>query len=357
MSDRLLRAIRMLQVIPQGPAKITSTQILERLQGRYDYLVDKRTVERDLLELSAIFPIGCDDRSKPYGWYWSEAIDGFPALDPTSALACLLAGKFLEPIMPLSVRSKLEPNIARAKNALKTMRGGIGKWEDKVRVVPRGLQLLPAEIEPSVLSAVYESLLAGRRFKGRYRKKDRGDAERAGREGRETGGREQGSRGETAAADEYVVNPLGLVHRHNVAYLVCTLWDFADIVQLALHRFESAAMMDEPVAAPAGFSLDAYIAADAFAYPHSEQPITIELAFAPEAGAHLRETFLAADQRIVEKAGRLHLSAAIRPSQELLWWILGFGDQVEVIRPAPLRQEIAEIAEKTAALYGRDAPR
>jgi predicted DNA-binding transcriptional regulator YafY len=35
---------------------------------------------------------------------------------------------------------------------------------------------------------------------------------------------------------------------------------------------------------------------------------------------------------------------------EITWWILGYGNQVEVLAPAALRTKIADIAKKTAEI-------
>jgi len=42
----------------------------------------------------------------------------------------------------------------------------------------------------------------------------------------------------------YTVNPLGLVMRDGTTYLVCTLLDYTDIRQLAMHRMGSAQLLD-----------------------------------------------------------------------------------------------------------------
>ena len=40
---------------------------------------------------------------------------------------------------------------------------------------------------------------------------------------------------------------------------------------------------------------------------------------------------------------------------EISWWILGYGDQAEVLKPLPLRQLIAERAQRLVNLYNGDA--
>ena len=37
--------------------------------------------------------------------------------------------------------------------------------------------------------------------------------------------------------------------------------------------------------------------------------------------------------------------------REISWWILGYGDQVEVLEPAPLREILIAKARSLAALY------
>jgi hypothetical protein len=40
------------------------------------FTVSKRTVERDLNELSLIFPLERNDKSIPFGWHWSASAVG-----------------------------------------------------------------------------------------------------------------------------------------------------------------------------------------------------------------------------------------------------------------------------------------
>ena len=338
MKDRLRRIITMLQMIPEEPGKITTSELWGRLRDK-GFETDKRSVQRDLRELSEEFPFYADERGKPFGWTWRKGarVRGFPALDNSSALAYLLAGRMLEDIMPTGVLDMLKPEMKQAKEALKGIRS-TPKWEDKVRVVPRGLRLQPAEVKPAVVRVVYGALLTGTRFKAKYQTKE--DKENQTKTKTKAGG-----------YSEYEVNPLGLVHRHSVGYLVCTLYDYQDIMQLALHRFQSAELLGERVKVPAGFNLDDYIGADEFSYPTESRLETIELAFNKSEGYHLSETPLSKNQKIKKKGERVHVTADVRPSQELIWWILGFGDTVEVIKPPSLRAAIGDIIKDAAEFY------
>ena len=318
MSDTLLRSLQMLQLIPRSPRKIETTKIREFLK-EYGFDVSVRTVQRDLIKMSSIFPLVSDERNKPYGWSWqgNDSI-GFPAIDMPTALACVMAERFLTDLIPGSALKKLEPNFKQARNILKETKSGLGKWENKVRITPRGLQLLPAQIKPGVLDVVYESLLVGCRFEASYQPRD------------------------TPEPTKYEVNPMAIVHRNNVSYLVCTLWDYKDIKQLAMHRFHTAKPLDKEVIIPKGFDIDEYIQAGEFSYPDSNKKIKIKLYFGKMAGKHLYETPLSEDQIITEIGDdRLMVKATVLDTDELRWWILGFGGYVEVVSPKKLREEIS----------------
>ena len=74
--------------------------------------------------------------------------------------------------------------------------------------------------------------------------------------------------------------------------------------------------------------------------------------FRRQAGEHLYETPLCIDQELeCTNDGRIALTATVPNTRGLLWWLLGFGDGVEVLEPAELREEIAEMARKMAQ-YG-----
>ncbi len=52
----------------------TSRDLRERLQTA-GHNVSKRTIERDMEELSRIFPVGRNEVSIPYGWHWKSRIE------------------------------------------------------------------------------------------------------------------------------------------------------------------------------------------------------------------------------------------------------------------------------------------
>jgi predicted DNA-binding transcriptional regulator YafY len=47
----------------------------------------------------------------------------------------------------------------------------------------------------------------------------------------------------------------------------------------------------------------------------------------------------------------LEYRAKVSGLHEIVWWILGYGDQAEVLQPVKLRRMVAQRAENLVALY------
>ena len=66
----LSRQWALLRQLPSRPPGNTSAELVWRLRD-VGFTVSKRTVERDLNELSLIFPLERNDKSIPFGWHWA----------------------------------------------------------------------------------------------------------------------------------------------------------------------------------------------------------------------------------------------------------------------------------------------
>lgn len=329
--DTLFRHLLILRMLPRYPQKIDGATIEARLREEGFATTTRRTIQRDLEKLATLFPIACQDDTKPYGWYWTREAPAFdmPGMDPSTALTFCLAERFLSPLFPRSTMTALHPYLINARQVLdKLTENRLHKWPDKVRIISRGQPLGAPEIKAGVAEVVYEALLQEQRFRASYRR-----------------------RGETEAR-EYVVNPLGLVIQEQLTYLVATFWEYDDPVLLLLHRMESAALLGEPCRVPEDFDLQEYLDSGELQFPEGEKPLKLAVLIDRYAGAHLLETPLSEDQKVKEqKDGRLLIKATVADTAQLRWWLLGFGDKVEVVGPKRLRDEFARIAGGMAGLY------
>jgi len=322
----------MLKMIPRAPAAIDVGNIEERLLDQ-GYQVTKRTIQRDLNKLCIPFPIYCDKSSgsRASNWSWMEGAEvmDIPEMSPLTALTFTLVESFLCQVLPPTFLSYLNPHFRRAKNLLgKLQNTHPYRWAEKIRIISRGQLLIPASVKPETLEVIYKATISEKQIRAEYRGKD------------------------GISPKEYNVHPLGLVFRNEIIYLVCTLKKYEDIRQLAVHRFESAEILEEPRIVPKNFNLDKYINEGKFSYPTEENPIKIQVLFDPKAAAHLYETPLSEDQVLSNtKDGRILLKATVKNTSELHWWLLGFGDSVEVLKPKKLRDEFTAKITNLAAMY------
>ncbi len=330
MSDTVLRHWMMLRHLPRYPRKIDAATLADVLANA-GYEVSRRSIERDLVKLSSVFPVTCDDQHKPYGWSWMSTAAAFdlPAVDVHSALAFRMAAEHLRALLPEVTRGYLEPHFLRAQAVLDSQdHNALSHWPDKVRVVPPGQPLLPPAIAQDVLENVQTGLLTEKRLKIVYRK--RGEAE----------------------ARTYQVHPQALVWRDAVGYLLCTLWKYDDLKQFVLHRMESVEVENEPRRALEGFSLDEEIDSGSFDFLLSGGTVLLEAVFDPHAAVRIRETPVSASQELEDLAdGRVLLRATLADTVQLRSWLRSFGEYVEVIGPADLRESLAESARVMAARY------
>jgi predicted DNA-binding transcriptional regulator YafY len=325
----LLRQWKMLQLLPSR-TPVDAATLREQLENE-GFIVDLRTVQRDLKELMEVFPLTAKP-GKPISWRWDRNAMSFdlPGMDRTGALTLKMVGEFMGRLLPKTCLESLAPNLRRADAILDDLGDkSFGGWPDKVRVVPRTQPLLSPEVDAEILEDVYESLFKDRRFKAQYLKKG------------------------AAKSVEYLVNPLGIVVSDPVLYLVATLRDYNDILLLAVHRIQSVEITDEPCRKPEGFTLDAYLKSGALGFPmEGEGTINLKVLFSKAAAAHLYESPLSADQMLADqKDGYVLVEAEVQDTHQLRWWLLSFGDQVEVVGPVGLREEMANTLRKAINSY------
>ena len=327
----LMRQWHMLREIPRHPRRISVAEIKNRLDSA-GYSVTTRSIQRDLIDLSSFFPLQSDERERPYGWSWKKDAPSFemPNLSNQEALAFAMVERYLRPLLPHALLGQLDPYFKRAKERLggdATSRSA-RSWLRKVAVVQPTQALLPPKIDAAVHAALTDALLLDRRVRIRYRRK--GDA----------------------AAQEYELNPLGLVQRGPVSYVVGTLWDYEDVRMFAVHRIERAEPLEQTVKRPQGFSLDEWAEDGRFSFGIGKK-IRLRALFDKNAAEHLSETPLSIDQRMRENIdGRVLVEVTVADTPQLRWWLRGFGELVEVCAPTRMRREFTDAAAEIWALYG-----
>ncbi len=328
MSDALYRHWVMLQSIPRFPRKTTVQKLNETLEVNGFETTD-RTIQRDLIKLSSIFPLVSDDRDKPFGWSWEKNAPMFdlPAMDTHTALTFHLSEKFLAQIMPPGISKTIQPHFKLAESVLDAMPGKkLKQWRDKIRVLSRTQQLLSPNIDDHIINLTYQALLEGKQFNATYQTRN---------------GEEQ----------HYRVSPRGLVIRDQVTYLVVTLWNYKDIKQLLLHRMSNIELLEDKVK-KLSFNLDDYINSGEFDFVEQEKIIQLKMRIENHVVRHLLETPLSEDQTVKSINEEMSmLSAGVKNTQQLRWWLLALGEGIEILQPTSLRKEMISVIRAMSEKY------
>lgn len=331
VKDTVLRQWALLRHIPREPGAIGTVALASRLDES-GYRVDVRTIQRDLVKLSTVFPLSSQAEGRASRWFWSRdaRIMDLPGIDMPTALAFRLAKEYLSSLLPKTILRHLDSHFRRAEELVSGQGANrLGLWPDKVCAITRGPALLQPTIASDVQAAVEQALLDDRQLQVVYRAK------------------------EAKGAKQYLVHPYGLVIRDGMIYLIGTLRNYPDLRHLALHRMTAAQVLNEPARRPKGFALKRYVRDEQFfAYPLQGVAVRIDVLFEPKAAVHLSERPLSRDQTLTAwRDGRTRLQATVKDTLELHWWLLGFGDKVEVLAPKSLRAEFAATAQRMTAQY------
>ena len=331
-TPRLQRWMEILRLIPArsqatSTASITTTDLQKRLETQ-GIPVELRTLRNDLEQLSGIAPITREERHNGHLWFWphhAPRLD-LPTMGPEAALALLLARERFGDLLSESLRTALDSYFRTAEA---TLAGNtLGHLPTRLATRDSGLSLLTPEIRPEVMETVLKALQRRCQLEADYRSRSQGEQRRIR------------------------LHPQGIIQQDTVLYLVATAWDYQDTRNYALHRMDEATLL---VDAPARLVDD-----DAFRdciqrldIIHEGEPLRLRLRLTTDAVYHLRERRLAGDQEICETADPdwCELTASVADTQKLRFWLWSFAQQVEVLEPAPLREEIGAALRTAAARY------
>ena len=313
--ESLVFALELLRRIPRQ-RKVTAKELHRQLKeaGLNKGL---RTVQRQLKLLSEYFDIECDDREKPYGYRWKEQAEGFcvPRLSLQDSLLLTLAEQYLRTILPTRLMKSMEGFFTQARYELE-YRGRQRpeqEWLSKVRIVDTTQPLLPPMIKPGVFEAVSNALYDNKWLKLKYENAE-------------------GWRG------NYRVMPLGLAQQGPRLYLVCRFEGFDNDRSLALHRIISTQVSTIGFERPTEFDLKKYDDDGRFGFGEGER-IKLTFKINKPNGFHLLESPLSPDQEVRELDDEYEIIATVVDTEQLNWWLRGFGDAVRGVEKEILLHE------------------
>ena len=309
--ETLQFALELLKRIPRH-GRISAPELHEQLAGA-GLDRDLRTIQRQLDMLVQHFDIERDDRSKPYGYSWKPDARGIsaPMLTAQESLLLALSQKYLHHIVPANLTRSMAKFFDQARGTLTEDKARREReWLNKVRVVSVTQPLLPPKIKPGVFEAVSKALSDNCWLDVDYRNA-------------------RGSR------TEATVMPLGLAQQGPRLYLVCRFKDYDNERSLALHRIDAAVAGAIPFERPKDFSLDKFDDDGRFGFGEGKK-IALRFRITKGAGQHLLESPLSADQKVNKVGEGYEISATVVETEQLRWWLRGFGGAAIVLAPRGL---------------------
>lgn len=120
----------------------------------------------------------------------------------------------------------------------------------------------------------------------------------------------------------------------------------------ALSRFKEIKFSDEKYSIPAGFDISKEVDLSFGIWHNKDNAVKYELLFDSRTANYILEREWHENQKIEQKEdGSVLLEFSSNQKQQILSWIMSFGDSVEVIAPKALRKEIKENAKKVLKKY------
>jgi len=250
-------------------------------------------------------------------------------MDAHAALTFNLVEQYMQNLLPRSTLSQMAPWFEAAQGVASSQASTVTKWRDKVRVIPHTLNKVPAPIDPEIQSTIYTGLLNEKQLQVTYR------AITTGKE-----------------AKTYPVHPLGVVVMEQVVYLVCTVKDYQDARFLALHRIDSAELLESTATRPASFDIDEFILRE-FGIRLGKEPFNLVLRIRGVLAKYLAETPVAADQTMIPiDSVWTRIEVRVQDTIQLRTWLRSLGPDAVVEQPTSLRARLQSEWEELVAMYG-----
>ncbi len=298
----------LLRRIPKGRTITAAELHLQLAEAGFER--DMRTIQRQLETLAEYYELDRDESTKPFRYSWKPYAKGLslPSLSPQESLLLILAEQHLSALLPTKLMKSMEGFFAQAHSQLesKSAKARDREWLEKVRVVSTSQPMLPPKIDPDVFNQVSNALYGNQWLEVDYKS---------------AAGKRTATR----------VMPLGLAQQGPRMYLVCRFDGYDNERSLALHRIVSACASTLNFERPTDFDLKKYDDDGRFGYGDGKR-IRLSFTIEKEAGLHLLESPLSADQQVVEWEDTYDITATVVDSAMLEWWLRGFGASVTNIK-------------------------
>lgn len=364
----LHRLTTLLKEIPDNGEFVSSAEIFDRLPTTYGGQKKRATsltvIRRDLQTIQDIHPeleikkqgrqpvmarwpmnrrpAALGLKPQPQSQFIAEE-----SLDRNQLLALVYLFKVSRYSMPSNVKEvlsgMLDALIRRSAQEFRSIRPGADvsesslfaqRWLNKIQSLPERIGFLEPEIDKGVEEAVHKALLSEQGLAITYRK----------------------------SKQPFNVYPVGLVQQGVRSYLVAFKGAESLPRTYLVARIRSAVVVPSLGYVPTGFDLERFLV-KGIASPNNafftEFDYGREIALKLWVDRHtqwIKETKLSYDQSCeptnpAEPDGDFILTATVKLTENLVWWILSMSWNMEVLEPENLRQRIKTDLEEASKRY------
>jgi len=122
-----------------------------------------------------------------------------------------------------------------------------------------------------------------------------------------------------------------------------------------IRRIQSAELLEDRFEVPPRFNVERYLGNAWHLIRDKSKPAHVVLRFRPLVARNVAEVTWHKTQRMVWlDDGSLEMHVDVEGLSEISWWVLGYGDQVEVVEPGELRRMLAVRVGELVQMYRRE---
>lgn len=317
--ERLRKTERMIRIwllILRNPLRFTTRDLADK------FGVNVRTIYRDLVTL------GTDLRVPVYEEKAKWAVQEGYFLPPIRFTVSEALDIFLAVRLMLGYSRRYDPNVDSTFGVLASVlpepiREQVQKTLDWMRTLPKNEAYL------SILAKLAEAWTSQHCIKITYRSLPAAKAAER-------------------IIEPYFIEPAAQGHS---SYVIAYCHHAKEVRNFKVERIEAIELTDETYTIPADFDVNRYLS-PAWGIVVKGEEQTVKLKFGLEIARLIDEAIWHPSQ-VLEKQvdGSVIMTLKVFYTYELVTWILGWGEKVEVLQPAELRGEVLQTAKAMVKVY------
>ncbi len=154
-----------------------------------------------------------------------------------------------------------------------------------------------------------------------------------------------------------VLHPYRLAYIHRGWYLIAHSEEASAVQTYKVERIMSLRLLETGFVMTPGFCLEAYFG-NAWLMIRGDERFHVRIRFLPKVAGNVDEVLWhKTQQTLYEEDGSLLFEVDVDGIEEISWWVLGYGDQAEVLEPPELRELIAQRVARMHDCYSGNGAR